>query len=178
VCGTLCVMFEEKVQKKPVQFGRLLLGVTLGVLAVACCILLLNEVTGVAEQPEDMNGKVSVQVGEEEIVATVVDLSAVNPETQTMVFGNEAMLVVFSDDVHAPQLKLPEQPVTVAWLDTAFHVVLVQDNLTYEEGGDEVFERPEGAFCALIVRPIVLTAGTLEVGDVVMFDDPYNLLTY
>ncbi len=177
--GTLVCMNGADVQKKPIQFGRLLLGVTLSVIVVACGVLFLQNATSDLDQGEDMTGKVLVQVNGTELAATVVTLGTVDPETQTMVFGNEAMFVVFSEEENAPQLKLPDMSVDVVWLDRDFRVVLVERNLFYdEEVGNEVFEQPDGASYALIVLPIALSTDTIKIGDTVtLLSDPNSLLT-
>ena len=124
-----------------------------------------------------LDDSLKLWVADSEVQATVVHLGSIDASTQSMVFGNEAMFVVFSDSEDSPQLKLPEESVDVIWMNERFEVVLVEEDLVYDfSESREVFTQPSGAIFALITKPMLLPTDTIQTGDVVIVLNKTGLL--
>jgi uncharacterized membrane protein (UPF0127 family) len=114
-----------------------------------------------------------VLVGDKDVIATVIRLDVINPENQSLVFGEDALLIVLSKSEKSPQLKLSKQSVDVVWISADFTIVSIEEDVAPEASG--VLQAPEDADFALVSRTGFLPRGALEVGNKVYIADKTKL---
>lgn len=124
-------------------------------------------------QHESVAGELRLWVGDEEVVAKTLNLKQINPETQSMVFGQDAIFVVLSRAEQAPQIRPTNQPVDVLWLTDSYRVVQSEQHLTLLN--NEVLNAPEEAVFALVTRPGYLPGNAFTVGYSVYVIDKSQL---
>lgn len=124
-----------------------------------------------------VDNAVHIRVGEEEVVATTVHLDRINPETQSLVLGQDAIFIVYSKDENAPQLQLSNQPVDVLWLSEAFTVVQGnRGNLSDASDISHTLVPPGGAVYGLVTRVGSLPDSVYTEGFQIIIEDTSELL--
>lgn len=104
-----------------------------------------------------------VQVGEEVVYATIVDLTSIDTTTQSRVYGTEAFFIMLADTESAPSLGLLNQPVDIIWVNESLVIVEKETvTLTQEE---QTLSPPETARYGLVTRTGVLDDTEKTVGE-------------
>jgi hypothetical protein len=91
-----------------------------------------------------------LQVLNKKVDATTIYIDKLNPENQSVVFGKDAVLVVFSKKKDSPRLRLPKHTLDILWLDSSY-IVLFGEKRTGNEK-DNILTPSEDTAFALITN--------------------------
>ncbi len=92
-----------------------------------------------------------LQILNEDIVASIIYIDKLKPESQSVVFGKDAIFVIFSKKENSPRLRLPKHPLDVLWLDSAYTVLSGEKRTGKEE--DNILTPFENVAFALVTNP-------------------------
>ncbi len=123
---------------------------------------------------EETNSTLHVYVGGKDIMASVVRIDNLNPQEQSVVFGREAIFIIFSKDENSPRLKLPKRKLDVLWLDSNYKIISFKRGNGEKE--DNILTPLDNAVFALVIQPGELPESSAREGDTVKIVDKNGLL--